>query len=240
MTPRIPMMAAVTCLMDGAGRRDAGCRQDHPGQYSQTEIDAGARVYSSQCASATAERRSGLGRRSAPRPVPARHLRRGSGADRSATASPAPACRRRAAAGGDDRGGRIHPRRVRSRRRPVRSAAPRAGKAIVEGKGGCLTCHRDQGQRPARGAGSHRRRRGARGRRALPLAHRSLVRHDADQPAGPNHDEGWPDDQRPAPERGHLHRADHRREGAAAVARQERHRSYVVETKSPMPSYRER
>ena len=46
------MLAAVACLLGAfsAATPAARLRQDHPGQYTQAEIDAGARVYSAQCA----------------------------------------------------------------------------------------------------------------------------------------------------------------------------------------------
>ena len=95
------------------------------------------------------------------------------------------------------------------------------GRTIFEGKGGCRKLPPRRRPRIARRAGPERDRGAAQRRLAAALDHRSDQPDDADQPAGPYRAARRQGRQRPATERGHLHRAADRRPGTAAVARQE-------------------
>ena len=123
--------------------------QDHPGQYSQAEIDAGARLYSSQCAQChgpNGDQVSGIDLRRGP-------LRRASSDEDLA----------KIIAGGIPGTGMppiaLQPPEITNviafiragfdlSARPVRIGTASRGQTVVEGKGACLTCHRINGRGP--------------------------------------------------------------------------------------------
>jgi putative heme-binding domain-containing protein len=120
--------------------------QDHPGQYTQAEIDAGARVYSSQCAvchGPNGDQVSGIDLRR-------QQFRRSSSDEDLARVIST------GAAGGAMPAFKLQPAElvgviafIRAgfdpTARPVRVGAAAQGKTIVEGKGACLSCHRING-----------------------------------------------------------------------------------------------
>jgi putative heme-binding domain-containing protein len=134
-------------MLTAAARVPAQLVQDHPGQYSQADIDAGARVYNTQCAQChgpNGDQVSGI------------DLRRG---------------QFRRASSDEDLAGIIgnglpgtgmppfplQPAEMTGviafiragfdpAARPIRIGTASRGRAVVEGKGGCLTCHRINGR----------------------------------------------------------------------------------------------
>jgi putative heme-binding domain-containing protein len=116
--------------------------QDHPGQYSQADIDAGARVYNTQCAQCHGpngdqvsgiDLRRGQFRRASSDEDLQRVVREGTpGGMPPFALQPA------------EMTGIVAFMRAGFDRtaRPVRIGTASRGQAIVEGKGGCLTCHR--------------------------------------------------------------------------------------------------
>jgi putative heme-binding domain-containing protein len=136
---RLPVAAAA-----GAGQQ---LTQDHPGQYSQADIDVGVRLYNSQCAQchgANGDQVSGIDLRRGP-------LRRANSDEEleavirkgiTGTGMPPFALQPAEMTGiiafiraGFDPAGR-----------PVKIGTASRGEAIVRGKGACLTCHRVAGQ----------------------------------------------------------------------------------------------
>jgi putative heme-binding domain-containing protein len=116
--------------------------QDHPGQYSQAEIDAGARVYNTQCAQChgpNGDQVSGIDLRRG-------QFRRASSDDdlqrvvREGTPGGMPPFALQPA----EMTGIIAFMRAGFdlTARPVRIGTASRGQAIVEGKGACLSCHR--------------------------------------------------------------------------------------------------
>jgi putative heme-binding domain-containing protein len=145
------MMAAVTCLLGAfsAATPAARFQQDHPGQYTQAEIDAGARVYTSQCSTChgpNGDRVSGV------------DLRRGQFRRAVTDEDLAQIVTNGVPAAGMPPF-RLQPGELTGVVAFIRAGlnanapsikigtAPR-GKAIVEGKGGCLSCHRIGGRGP--------------------------------------------------------------------------------------------
>jgi len=140
--------AAVLMLALGASA-GAQLAQDHPGQYSQADIDAGARVYNGQCAQchgANGDQVSGIDlrrgqfRRAASDEDLARTITNGV----PGTGMPPFALQPPELTGviafiraGFDRAGR-----------PVKIGDAARGQAVFEGKGACLTCHRVNGRGP--------------------------------------------------------------------------------------------
>ena len=110
-------LAAISnvCLAAAEG---AQATQDHPGQYSQAEIDAGTRVYNSQCSQChgpNGDQVTGIDlrraqfRRAATDEDLAQVITKGVMPDRDAAVC--------TAASGTDRRDRLHPRRFRQQRR---------------------------------------------------------------------------------------------------------------------------
>ena len=141
--------AAVLVLLALGARGAAQGAQDHPGQYSQADIDAGTRVYSSQCAqchgpngdqvSGTDLRRGQFRRASSDEDL-ARIIANGiPGTGMPPMALQAPEINGVIAfirAGFDPAA------------RPVKIGNATRGQAVFEGKGACLTCHRVHGNGP--------------------------------------------------------------------------------------------
>jgi len=143
------MMAAVTCLLVAFGAAKPAAQQDHPGQYTQQELDAGARVYTSQCSTChgpNGDRVSGV------------DLRRGQ--FRRAVTDDDLA---RIVTNGIPAAGmppfRLQPVELTgvvafiragldSNTPSIKIGTASRGKSIVEGKGGCLSCHRIGGRGP--------------------------------------------------------------------------------------------
>jgi putative heme-binding domain-containing protein len=135
--------AAVVCAARPTAQQ---LLQDHPGQYTQTEIDAGARVYNSQCAGChgpNGDQISGIDLRR-------QQFRRASSDEDLA----------RAISNGVPGTGMppfaLQPAELTGviafvragfdpTARPVRVGSAASGKTIVEGKGACLSCHRING-----------------------------------------------------------------------------------------------
>ena len=170
MTHRIGTYLAAICLVASmASARPAA--QDH-GQYTQSEIDTGARLYSSQCSTChgpNGDRISGI------------DLRRGqfrravTDDDLMRIVTSGVPGRRHAAvyasAGGTHRNRGLHPRRTgfRYSLNQDRHRGAREDDRRGQGRVPLVSSHRRQ--RLARGAGSLRHWRGARCRHAAPLAH---------------------------------------------------------------------
>jgi cytochrome c oxidase cbb3-type subunit III len=123
--------------------------QDHPGQYTQADIDAGARIYNANCAQCHGvngdmvsgiDLRRGLFRTAASDEDLARVITTG-----VATAGMPPF-----ALGPSELTGAIAFIRAGFDRTStaVKVGDPMRGRAIFEGKGGCTTCHRVSGRGP--------------------------------------------------------------------------------------------
>ena len=139
-------LALWTIVLVAAGSAQQ-LTQDHPGQYSQAEIVAGARLYSAQCAQChgpNGEQVSGVDLRRG------QFRRAGSDEDLAAiivdgipgTGMPPSPLQPAEVTGviafirsGFDPAGR-----------PVKIGTASRGQAVVEGKGGCLACHRINGR----------------------------------------------------------------------------------------------
>lgn len=120
--------------------------QDHPGQYTQAEIDAGARVYNSQCAGChgpNGDQISGIDLRR-------QQFRRASSDEDLASAIT------KGVPGTGMPPFALQPAELTGviafiragfdpAARPVRVGRAAAGRTIVEGKGACLSCHRISG-----------------------------------------------------------------------------------------------
>ena len=162
--------AAFVLALAGALR--AQLAQDHPGQYSQADIDVGARVYNTQCAQChgpNGDQVSGIDLRRG-------QFRRASSDEELAKviASGVPASGMPAFA--------LQPAEMTGiiafiragfdpAVRPIKIGTASRGQAVVEGKGGCLSCHRI-GNRGSRVAPNLSDIGAARSAEAL---HRSLV-----------------------------------------------------------------
>ena len=102
------------------------------------------------------------------------------------------------------------------------TASVRVGDAVararhLRGQGHVRRLPSGERPRAARGAGPERHRDRAHAGGARAIAPRPVVGDAADQPSRPHRDEGRQDHPRTPPQRGHVHGADHRRGGAAAV-----------------------
>jgi len=142
--------AAVALVLLALGAQGAAQgAQDHPGQYSQADIDAGTRVYSSNCATCHGpngdqvsgiDLRRGQFRRASTDEDLARIIANGiPGTGMPPMALQAPEITGVIAfirAGFDPAA------------RPVKIGNAARGQAVFEGKGACLTCHRVQGNGP--------------------------------------------------------------------------------------------
>lgn len=138
--------AAAFLLVVGVAPVRAQLAQDHPGQYTQAEIDAGSRVYSAQCANCHGpngdqvsgiDLRRGQFRRASSDEDLAGVITRGV----PGTGMPPFALQAAELAGviafiraGFDPAAR-----------PVRIGSSARGREVVEGKGACLSCHRISG-----------------------------------------------------------------------------------------------
>jgi putative heme-binding domain-containing protein len=143
----VPILAVVSVLL--AAGAVAFAQQDHPGQYTQTEIDAGARIYNSQCATChgpNGDRVSGV------------DLRRGQ-FRRAVTDDDLARIVSNGIADAGMPPFRLQPAELTgvvafiragldSGTPSIRIGTAARGKAIVEGKGGCLSCHRIGGTGP--------------------------------------------------------------------------------------------
>lgn len=121
--------------------------QDHPGQYSQADIDVGARLYNAQCAQchgpngdqvSGVDLRRGQFRRAASDEDLARIIANGIPGTGMPPVSLQPAEMTGVIAfirAGFDPAGK-----------PIRIGTASRGQAVVEGKGGCLACHRISGR----------------------------------------------------------------------------------------------
>lgn len=130
--------------LSGIGVR---AQQDHPGQYSQADIDAGARVYNTQCAQChgpNGDQVSGIDLRRGQfrRAASDEDLQKIIANGLPATGMPPFALQPAEMTGiiafiraGFDPAGR-----------PVKIGTASRGQAIVAGKGNCLTCHRIGGE----------------------------------------------------------------------------------------------
>jgi putative heme-binding domain-containing protein len=149
MQPRWRLLSgsAALVILVAMARPDAQLAQDHPGQYSQAEIDAGARLYNSQCAQchgANGDQVSGV------------DLRRGQFRRANSDEDLA-----KIVANGIPGTGMppfaLQPAEMTGiiafiragfdpTARPVRIGTASRGQTIVEGKGACLDCHRINGR----------------------------------------------------------------------------------------------
>jgi len=138
--------SALLLLVFVAGAR-AQLAQDHPGQYTQADIDIGARLYNAQCAQchgpngdqvSGVDLRRGQFRRASSDEDLARIIASGiPGTGMPPFALQPPEMTGVIAfirAGFDPAA------------RPIRIGTASRGEAIVDGKGGCLTCHRINGR----------------------------------------------------------------------------------------------
>ena len=141
--------AAAVLTLTLAAHAGAQLAQDHPGQYSQADIDTGSRVYNGQCAQCHGvngdqvsgiDLRRGQFRRAASDEDLARIVASGI----PGTGMPPFALQPSELTGviafiraGFDRAGR-----------PVKIGNAARGLAVFEGKGACLTCHRVNGRGP--------------------------------------------------------------------------------------------
>jgi putative heme-binding domain-containing protein len=149
MTPKTVQCAGVAMLwivvLAALGR--APLAQDHPGQYSQEDIALGVRVYNAQCAQchgANGDQVSGVDLRRGQfrRASSDEDLQRIITGGIPGTGMPPVALQPPELtgviafirAGFDPKG------------RPIKVGSPPNGQAIVEGKGGCLACHRVHGR----------------------------------------------------------------------------------------------
>jgi putative heme-binding domain-containing protein len=141
-TYRVAAAAGLIALL-AAGEAEAQLVQDHPGQYSQADIDVGARVYNTQCAGChgpNGDQVSGTDLRRGP-------LRRAASDEDLA----------RVVTSGIPGTGMppfpLQPAEITGiiafiragfdpAVRPIRIGTASRGQALVEGKGGCLACHR--------------------------------------------------------------------------------------------------
>jgi len=140
-------LAAVLWMLILAGQAGAQLTQDHPGQYSQADIDIGARLYNAQCAQChgpNGDQVSGVDLRRG-------QFRRANSDEDLAgiiangipgTGMPPVALQPAEMTGviafiraGFDPAGR-----------PIKIGTASRGQAVVEGKGGCLACHRINGR----------------------------------------------------------------------------------------------
>ena len=151
MHPRWTLLAgsAALLMLAAVARPAAQLAQDHPGQYSQAEIDVGARLYNSQCAQChgpNGDQVSGV------------DLRRGQFRRANSDEDLA-----RIVANGIPGTGMppfaLQPAEMTGviafiragfdpTARPVRIGTASRGQTIVEGKGACLACHRINGRGP--------------------------------------------------------------------------------------------
>ena len=220
MGSRNPILLAVACLtLAFAG---VSAAQDH-GQYSQADIDAGARVYSRQCATChgpNGDLVPGIDLRN-------QQFKRGMSDEELGrtivNGIPGTGMPPNPLQPGELTGVIAFIRAgFDPSARSVRVGSSARGKSLVEGKGGMPDVSSDQWDRSPHGSGSLRHRSRTDSRCAQSIGDRSHGRPDADQQTGKDHDEGRPHDHGPPPERGHLHRAGDRRQGTAALAREER------------------
>ena len=142
------LAVAAACLA-GALAAGTGVRvaaQDHPGQYSQQDIEAGARVYASQCTQchgpngdqvSGVDLRRGQFRRASSDDDLVAAITKGTANGMPAIALQSPELTGVIAyiRAGFDRSGAA-----------VRVGDAARGRAVVTGKGGCLTCHRIAGE----------------------------------------------------------------------------------------------
>ncbi len=151
MTPRTVRFtaAAAVWLVLLAAQGRAQLAQDHPGQYSQADIVTGARLYNAQCAQchgpngdqvSGVDLRRGQFRRAHSDEDLARIIASGI----TGTGMPPFALQPAEMIGviafiraGFDPAAK-----------PIRIGTPSSGQAIVEGKGGCLACHRINARGP--------------------------------------------------------------------------------------------
>ena len=213
------LLLAAGLLLTVAARPASAGQQDH--QYSTSDIQAGLKLLpppSARCATARTATRvaaSTCAAGSSAAPCPTTTSRAS-----SRPACPAPACRRFKLQPAElDGARRLHPRRLRLGGTAVKVGDAARGQALFDGKGGCATCHRVNGT--GRASAPDLSDIGA--VRTPAALQRSLLdpteRDAADQSAGAHRDARRPDDPRPPAERRHVHRAAHRRPGAAGVAR---------------------
>jgi putative heme-binding domain-containing protein len=149
MTPRSTICATAMSLLVALSAAQPAAQQDHPGQYTQTEIDAGARVYNSQCATChgpNGDRVSGV------------DLRRGQ-FRRAVTDDDLARIVSNGIADAGMPPFRLQPAELTgvvafiragldSSTPSIKIGTAARGKVIVEGKGGCLSCHRIGGSGP--------------------------------------------------------------------------------------------
>ena len=140
MSPVIRTLAAAACLL--AALPATSVAQDH-GQYTQTEIEAGARVYSSQCSTChgpNGDRVSGIDLRRGQfrRAVTDEDLMRIVTSGVPGAGMPPFTLQTAELTGvvAFIRAG------LDSATPAIRIGTPARGKTVVEGKGGCLSCHR--------------------------------------------------------------------------------------------------
>ena len=146
MNRRVPILVAICVLIGSATERSAG--QDH-GQYSQSDIDAGARVYGRQCATCHGPN----GNLIAGIDLRNQQFRRGlSDEDLGRTIT-------NGIPGTGMPPNPLQPAELTGviafiragfdlTARSVKVGNPTRGKSLVEGKGACLTCHRINGIGP--------------------------------------------------------------------------------------------
>jgi putative heme-binding domain-containing protein len=139
----------VLLALSARGAAQGALTQDHPGQYSQAEIDAGARVYNSQCAQChgpNGEQVSGIDLRRGQfrRTLNDEDLAKVIASGVPGTGMPPFALQPAELSGviafiraGFDPAAR-----------PIKVGNAARGQVVFEGKGGCLSCHRVNGVGP--------------------------------------------------------------------------------------------
>lgn len=229
--------AACLLLVVAAFGAAPRAQQDHPGQYSQADIDVGARVYNTQCASChgpNGDQISGI------------DLRRGQFRRASSDED-----LQRVIATGTNAGMppfALQPAEMTGivafiragfdpAARPVRIGTASRGEPIVQGKGACLTCHRISG-RGSRVAPDLTDIGAARTPDAI---HRSLVDPTSgmmpiNRPVRIVTKDGRTIAGRRLNEDTYTVQLIDEKERLHSLAKSDL-RSFVVETKSPMPSY---
>jgi putative heme-binding domain-containing protein len=234
----VPLVAGLLIGALAAPGATARAQQDHPGQYSQADIDAGARVYNTQCAQChgpNGDQVSGIDlRRGQFRRVASdEDLQKIIGGGLPATGMPPFALQPSEMTGviAFIRAG------FNPAARPVKIGTASRGQAIVEGKGECLTCHR-VGTRGSRVAPDLTDIGAARTAEAI---HRTLVEPSSgmmpiNRPVRIVTKDGRTITGRRLNEDTYTVQVIDREERLHSFTKADL-RSYVVETKSPMPSY---
>ena len=222
MPSRSWLLALVACLLPATPSGAQLLAQDHPGQYAQEDIARGAVLYSTQCNQChgrDGDQISGI------------DLRRGQFRRAQSDEDLAQVITRGTTSGmppfalqpSELTGIVAFIRAGFDTTASIRVGNATRGRTIFAGKGQCATCHRVAGQGPRLAPDLSDI-----GMARAPAALDRSIRDpssgdDADQSAGADRDEERQHDSRTTAERGHLQRADHRRPGAAAVAREDGH-----------------